>query len=122
MNYLTRQLICDRLRLAWRQSYRIVMPSYGPLINSDEVLHILNDARRGIKEPLDCIPHDIVTAEELAQDPALNGLLTPERIMTWTHRTRNVPPHFRFNSHTIRFSRSRFFTWLYARSKLRIAS
>ena len=119
MNYLDRPLVCKRLALSPRQSYRIVSPSYGSLISSDEVLHIVNEARRGIREPLDAIPCDMVTAEELAKDDVLNGLLSHERILVWTRRRKNVPPHFRFNKQTTRFSRSRFFSWLDKNSKLR---
>lgn len=122
MNYLSRQLICQRLRLGGRQSYRIVASSYGALISSDEVLHIVNNARRGIREPLDAIPCDLMTAEELAKDDALNGLLSPERILVWTRRRKNVPPHFRFNKQTTRFSRSRFFEWLDERARRRSGS
>lgn len=122
MNYLDRPLVCKRLALSPRQSYRIVRPSYGALISSDEVLHVVNEARRGIREPLDAIPCDIVTANEIAKDDALNGLLTSERILVWTRRRKNVPPHFRFNKQTTRFSRSRFFAWLDGTAKRRSAS
>lgn len=122
MNYLDRPLVCKRLALSPRQSYRIVSPSYGSLISSDEVLHIVNEARRGIREPLDAIPCDMVTAEELAKDDVLNGLLSQERILVWTRRRKNVPPHFRFNKQTTRFSRSRFFAWLDERARSKSGS
>ena len=119
MNYLDRSLVCKRLALSQRQSYRIVPPAYGALINSDEVLHIVNEARRGIREPLNSIPCDMVTAEELAADPVLGGVVQASRIITWTHRTKNVPPHFRFNKKTTRFSRGIFIQWLDSRSRIR---
>lgn len=119
MNYLSRALVCERLRLGGRQSYRIVSPSYGSLISSDEILHIINNARRGIREPLDAIPCDMMTAEELAADPVLGGVVQASRIITWTHRTKNVPPHFRFNKKTTRFSRGIFIQWLDSRSRIR---
>ena len=119
MNYLDRHLVCKRLALSPRQSYRIVSPSYGALISSDEVLHIVNEARRGIREPLDAIPCDIVTADELMKDESLNGAVSSERIITWTRRRKNIPPHFRFNKQTTRFSRRLFFSWLEKNSKLR---
>lgn len=119
MNYLDRPLVCKRLALSPRQSYRIVSPSYGSLINSDELLHVVNEARRSIREPLDSIPCDIVTAYELAKDESLNALVSAERILTWTRRKKNVPPHFRFNKQTTRFSCRLFFSWLEKNSKLR---
>lgn len=119
MNYLPRPLILEQLKLSLRQSYRIVPPSYGALINSDEVLHIVNEARRGIREPLTGIPDDVLTAEQLAGDPALGGVLSPARLIKWTHRKRNIPPHFRFNKKTTRFPRRQFFDWLTAQSHIR---
>lgn len=112
MSYLTRELICERLRLKWRQSYRIVPSSYGSLISSDEVLHLLNVSRRGIAEPIAFIPSDLATAEELADDEVLGGLVSPRKILLWTKRIKNVPPHFHINNQTVRFSRRSFFAWL----------
>ena len=110
--------ICTQLKLGNRQSYRIVPPSYGPLINSDEVLHIINQARRGIQEALDGPPLDMMTAEEISKI-VLDGLIPSKRILTWTHRTKNVPPHFRFNKKTTRFSRHLFEEWITERSHIR---
>lgn len=119
MNYLPRPLILKRLKLSLRQSYRIIPPSYSSLINSDEILEIVNNARRGIREPLTGIPSDMMTAEEIANDPAIGGIVSPKRILTWTRRKKNVPPHFRFNKQTTRFSRSGFFEWLSTQSQIR---
>ena len=118
MNYLPRPLILERLKLSLRQSYRIVPPSFGSLINSDEVLHIVNEARRGIREPLDNPPLDMMTAEEISKI-VLDGLISSRRILTWTHRKKNVPPHFRFNKKTTRFSRHLFEEWITERSHIR---
>lgn len=110
--------ICMQLKFGNRQSYRIVPPSYGPLINSDEVLHIINQARRGIREPLDNPPLDMMTAEEISKI-VLDGLISSRRILTWTRREKNVPPHFRFNKQTTRFSRRLFEEWITERSHIR---
>ena len=119
MNYLPRPLILKRLKLSLRQSYRIIPPSYSSLINSDEILEIVNNARRGIREPLTGIPSDMMTADEIANDPALGGIVPPKRILVWTRRKKNVPPHFRFNKQTTRFSRSSFLEWLSTQSQIR---
>ena len=110
--YLDRATICERLRLKIRASYRIMPSSYGALINSDEVLHLLNESRRGIAEPISFIPSDLATAEEIAEDEVLGGLVSPHRILLWTKRVKNIPPHFHINKHTVRFSRRSFFAWL----------
>lgn len=114
MSYLvSRDFACDRLRLGLRQSYRILPPDCGALISTDEILGLLNSSRRPYAEPLLHIPDDIVTADELAATPELaNAGLTAKRVLTWTRREKKVPPHFRINPHTIRFSRKRFIDWL----------
>jgi len=115
MNLLNRALICERLRLCRRQSYRIVPPSRLSLINSDEVLEVLNHARRGGMEPLRDIPSDIKTPEEMASEI---GGVTAQMLITWScRRSKNVPPHFYINRHCIRFSASRLLAWLEERTR-----
>lgn len=118
MNYLPRALICERLRLGLRQSYRLVGSSYGERINSDEVIHLLNRARRGIVEPLAYIPSDLKTIEETAAHFKAS-LITERELKAWIHRTKNIPPHFYLNKNTIRFSLSRLEEWLKNRSRVR---
>ena len=114
MNFLRRNLICDRLRLEVRQSYRIVGSSRSGLISSDEVLRILNRSRHGIPAPFAFIPTDIMRPDELSEYTGL-----PEnKIRAWTRRTKNVPPHFRLNGHTIRYPHALFVAWLANNSKV----
>ena len=114
MAYLvSRDFACERLRLGLRQSYRILPPDHGALISTDEILDLLNSSRRPSMDLLLHVPEDIVTADELVTVPELaNSGLTAKRVLVWTRRTKKVPPHFRLNSHTIRFSRKRFIDWL----------
>jgi len=118
VNYLRRQTICDRLRLSLRQSYRIVGSSYGERIASDDVIGVLNRSRRAIPEPLDFIPSDLMTPAETATRFS-ESEITERELFAWTHRTKDVVPHFRLNSHTIRFSASRLEDWLGTRSRVR---
>ena len=115
MNLLRRQLICERLRLERRTSYRIIGPSRLSLINSDEVLQLLNDARRGGIPYLYDIPSDLRTPDEMAAE--IEGV-TANDLLNWTRRTKNVPPHFRINKHTTRFSASRLLAWLEERTRV----
>lgn len=115
MNFLRRDLICERLCLKVRQSYRLVGSSRSGLISSDEVLRILNRSRRGIAEPYSYIPSDIAKPDELAAE--IDGITT-DRLRAWTRRTKNVPPHFRLNGHTIRYPRALFVKWLADNSKV----
>ena len=119
MSYLSRKMVNERLKLAGRQSYRIVAPSYGQLIRSDDVLRLLNNSRRGIREPFMFIPSDLLTPDELAADPELAGAISAKKLKRWTHRIKNVPPHFHINNHVIRFPRAVFFRWLDERTRKR---
>lgn len=115
MTLLRRDLICDRLRLNTRSSYRVVPPSRLSLISSDEVLEVLNRARRGGMNPLRDIPSDLRTPEEMASEI---GGVTAKMLITWScRRLKNVPPHFYINRHCIRFSASRLLAWLDERSR-----
>jgi hypothetical protein len=115
MTLLHRELICERLRLGLRSSYRVVPPSRLSLINSDEVLEVLNRARRGGMKPLRDIPPDLRTPEEMASE--IEGV-TARMLLTWSfRRTKNVPPHFYINRHCVRFSASRLLAWLDERSR-----
>lgn len=109
MNLLRRDLVCERLRLNRRASYRIVSPSRLSLISSDEILYILNHARRGPVDYLHDIPSDLRTPEEMA---AKLGGVTAKMLLNWTHRTKNVAPHFRLNKQTTRFSERLLLAWL----------
>ena len=115
MTLLRRELVCDRLRINRRSSYRVVPPSRLSLINSDELLDVLNRARRGGIPYLRDIPSDLRTPEEMASE--IEGV-TARMLLTWSHRrSKNVPPHFYLNRHCVRFSASRLLAWLNERSR-----
>lgn len=117
-HYLNRQMICDRLRLSRRTSYNIVGSAYGSLVSSDEVINLLNRAKRATSEDLNYIPSDLMTADELAT--ALNEpCITASALLAWTRRTKNVVPHFKLTNRIILFSRSRVTSWLDDRSRLK---
>ena len=118
MNYLKRETICRHLRLGLRQSYRIVGSSYGERISSDDVLSVLNRSRRAIVNPLDYIPSDLMTPDETVARFADSEITTRE-LRAWIHRKRNIPPHFRINKHTVRFSAALLDRWLAGRSRVR---
>lgn len=114
MHLLRRNLVCERLRVARRASYRIVAPSRLSLINDSEVLFILNNARRGGIEYLTSIPSDLRTPDEMAAE--IEGV-TARDLLNWTRRSKNVAPHFRINKQTTRFSASRLLAWLEERTR-----
>lgn len=117
-HYLTRSDVCDRLRMSRWQSYQFVGPSYGPLINSDNLVTLLNHYRRAIPKPLDYVPSDLRTAEELAAE--LNEPnITARDILNWTRRTKAMPPHFRLSRRTILLSKRMFLEWLDERSRVK---
>ena len=121
-NYLKRSFVCDRLRLSRWQSYQVVGSSYGPRINSDDVLAVLNRARRGGLDALvyPAFPHDLLTPEELSAELAESEISVRD-LLNWTRRTKPgaIPPHYRITRRTIRFPRARFMEWLDARSRIK---
>ena len=114
MSYLPREMICERLRICQRASYRLVPPSYSSFISSSEVLDLLNASRRGIREPLPCIPSDLRRPEEMAAEL---GTIPERKLMAWTRRWKNPCPHFRLNKLTTRFSARLVREWLDENSK-----
>lgn len=119
--YVNRNFVCSRLRLGLRQSYRLLPSCYGAMISTDDMLDLINSARRQIAEPLADVPTDLMTAEELASVPELaNSGVTAHKLLNWTRRrTKKVPPHFFISQQTVRFSKSRFLAWLDALAKRR---
>lgn len=114
MGYLlNREFVNDRLRIPVRQSYRLIPAWRNSLINSDDLLALLNRCRVRVNSTVTSIPHDLMTAEELAQVPELAHTgLTAHRIMCMARRKVKVPPHFRLGRATLRFSRRLFLDWL----------
>ena len=119
-HYLKRSFVCDMLRVSRWQSYHVVGSSYGPRISSDDVLAVLNRARRGGLAPLSYpgLPHDLLTPEELSAELAESDISVRE-LLNWTRRTKAVPPHYRVTKRTIRFPRTEFMAWLDARSRIK---
>ena len=117
--FLTRDHVCERLRLTLRTSYRIVGTSYGKFISSDDVLELLNDCRVKV-EYAKFLPDDLLTPDEMAEELGCD-MVSGKDLLTWTHRTRPaaIPPHYRLNSHTVRFPKRAFLAWMKERAKLR---
>ena len=109
MFYRTREFVDERLRLARRQSYRIVPATPSGRIKDTSVVLLLNASRVGIDEPLTNIPCDLMTPEEAVR--RFDGI-TLRDLNRWTHRKLRVVPHFRLNRYTIRFSEAMLGEWL----------
>ena len=110
MTLLTRDFVCGRLAIQNRTSYRIVGTTRNGMIRSDELLELINKARRGIREPLTDLPSDLVTPDAAAAEL---GVVTKRQLHNWTcRRHKSVPPHFRFNKQTTRYSLRLLREWL----------
>ena len=120
MNYfMTRDWLCDRLRLTRRQSCALIQSAYGPAVSLAAVLSLVNRSRRNIPEPFASVPADIMTADELAQSPELaQSGITPRMLLVLTRRESpaNQPPFLRLNKQSTRFVKSLFLVWLSARA------
>lgn len=106
---LTRELVCSRLRIGRRASYRLLPSSFDAFINSDELIDLLNSSRRGIREPISCVPSDLRRPEEMAAELETVPL---KKLMAWTRRFKNPVPHFRPNKQVTRFSSRMVREWL----------
>lgn len=113
MFYVTRDFVCERLKVTQRTSYNLVPATNLPHIPSDRVIALLNRSRRAGEEKLDYIPSDIITAEEAETETGIPA----RRLIVWTRRSIKVPPHFRINKQTTRFRRSSLAAWLERRSR-----
>ena len=113
MHFYKRELVNGILRLAPRQSYRTVSGTASGLICSESLLELLNRSRVGIKEPLTCLPSDLIKPEEAE----LEYGITKRDLHKWYRRKRNPSPHFRLNKYTIRYSKSLLGEWLMENSK-----
>lgn len=117
MRFLRRQQVMNRLRMSQSVSYRIIGTARGSLISTDDVLRILNNARRGPQPMLVEVPDDLATPSEIAAELTSEGI-TEHDLHNWTLRTRNIPPFFLLNTHCRRFQRSAFFGWLADSTKI----
>lgn len=108
MHFWTREFVNDTLRLARRQSYRVVPATASGRIRSDAVLSLLNRSRIGIASPLSCLPDGMLTIDEAADrfGVSVNDL------RRWTRRTRRTAPHFRINRRIMRFPAALLEEWL----------
>ena len=119
-HYLTRERICERLRIAVSTSYKLVGSAYGSRISSDEVVTLLNRSRNETQDVLTDLPSDLLTPAEMAAVPEIAAREISEReIVNWTKRKRNPAPCFRLNKQTRRIRRSSFMAWMDATTRLR---
>lgn len=112
-HYLTREFVCNRLRINRRFSYRVFAGCRR--IRSDYVLDYLNQIRSGVQEKLICIPSDLRTIDELAAD-LKESEITVRDLRAWTHRKSNPPPFFHVNKQVKIFRLSAMLDWLDAQS------
>lgn len=116
-HFLARTLVNERLRLKGTTSYRLVSATgYGNRINSDRVVEMLNNTRRGDIPAIPFthgIPSDLMTDEEIVALPELaESAISRREILAWANRSRDPLPHYRLNSHTRRYPRSAAIAWM----------
>jgi len=104
---VTRQFVCERLKLSPRQSRVIFPPELGGRIFERTVLDVLRNKAVNIPKPPAMIPSDLLTPDELAQE--LNA--DREWVLRLIRNERKTPPHYRLNVHTILIPRAIFLTW-----------
>lgn len=108
-----REAVNALLRLGRRQSYRMFAPTQSGRISSAKVVELLNSARRGIPAPIREVPSDLVRMEELGAETGA----THREMKRWAARKSNPLPHFRLNSHALRFPKGMAVEWMGRSSK-----
>lgn len=103
-----RETVNALLRLGRRQSYRVFAPTQSGRISSARVVALLNSARRGIPAPIGEVPSDLVRMEEIAAETGA----TPRELKRWAAHKAHPIPHFRLNSHSLRFPRGMAMEWM----------
>ena len=112
MHYITRDFICERLKVSRWASYGFVSATSIHRVPSDRVIALLNRSRKAREEELDYIPSDIITPDEAESEFGIPA----SSLLAWTRRSVKVPPHFRLNKQTTRFRRSSLSAWLERRT------
>jgi len=108
MHFISREFVCDRLKVSRWASYKLVPPTSIHLISSDDVIALLNGSRRAHEPEVDFIPSDVITAEEAESRFGIPA----KKLMRWTRRSTRVAPHFRINKQTTRFRADTLEKWL----------
>jgi len=108
MHLVSREFLCERLKLSRWASYKLVPATSIRLISSDDVIALLNSSRRAREDEVDFIPSDVIKAE----DAEVEFGIPARKLMLWTRRSRNVAPHFRFNKQTTRFRKETLRKWI----------
>lgn len=108
MHYLTRDFVCERLKIGLNASYKFAPATAIHRIPSDWIIKVLNRSRRAREEQLDYIPSDIITPDEAADEFGIPA----KCLLRWTRRAVKVPPHYRLNKQTTRFRRETLSKWL----------
>lgn len=111
MHFVSREWMCERLRVSKWSSYGLIRPSRLHLVNTDDILSLLNRARRSQKE-LDFIPSDLLTADEVERELGIPS----RKLAAWTRRRKNPPPHFRINKQITRYPLGPLSKWLERRA------
>lgn len=109
--FLSRQSVCDRLRMSQSATYRQPwLRSRQHMVDSSDVLELLNRSARAGQELFDVggqIP-DAMTADEVCESIGFPA----RRLMLATRHDRDAVPHWRINSHVIRFHLPSVMRWL----------
>lgn len=112
MHYVTREFVCERLKVSLWASYKFAPATSIRRIQSDSVIAVLNRSRKAREKEIDFIPSDIVTPDEASEETGIPA----KTLVTWTRRAVKAPPHYRLNKQTTRFRLSSLNEWLERRA------
>lgn len=111
MHFIKRDKVCELFKVAQATSYRIFgsLPGGRNLLTDTSIVDLLNESRQGGQPFVSDLPSDFLTAEDIEEQ---FGIPTTQLKSWCVRRKRNIPPHYRFNRHTVRFRLSTFTEWL----------
>jgi hypothetical protein len=110
MHFVTRQFVCDRLKISRKTAYLMFPTRSRAPLQDTQVVKLLNAKAVGIS-PVTMIPSNLLTLNEAqAQVTVDNWPITRKRFDRWMEK--RVIPHYRLTSHTVRIPSDLFTNWL----------
>ena len=114
MHFVTRQFVCDRLKISRKTAYLMFPTRTRAPLQDTQVVKLLNASAVGIS-PVTMIPSNLLTIAEARSRVTVDAApITVKRFQRWLEKC--AVPHYRLTSHTIRIPSDLFETWLGGRS------
>jgi len=112
MHFVTRKLVCERLKISRKTAYLMFPTSPRAPLQDVQVLRKINAAAVAVK-PVEFIPSNLLTMEEAEGRVVIDGApIAHKRFLRWIESAKHALPHYRFSSHCIRIPADLFDAWI----------